>query len=103
MYVKDMVAAYYHVYLIQTFTTFLAGIKDEGVNTLFSRLFSLYLRNRLIKDGGYFREHLDQQKFDEIKESILDSLAELRPDTIGMTDILPFANRMLGPFGNEDL
>ncbi len=30
-------------------------------------------------------------------------LAELRPEVYALVATLPFPNRMLGPFGNEDL
>ncbi len=103
IYVKDMCEAYYMAFITKTFEPFLASIKDKSTNAVFDRLFGLFLRTKIIKDGGYYRKYLDQAAFDQMKDEVLDLLGDLRPDTIALTDILPLPNRMLGAFGNSDL
>lgn len=90
-------------FFTHTFHDFCAGVKDEKVRAVFERLFKLYLNERILKDGGYFKSLLTADQFNEIKESTNELLEQLRPDALSLTDILPFPNRMLGPFGNEDL
>ena len=101
--VREMVEAYYVNYLADTYSAFLDSVKDEGTHALFARLFTLYLKTKVIEDGAYFRDFLEQEHFDQLKEDVTTLLGDLRPDAVAMTDILPLANRMLGPFGNEDM
>jgi hypothetical protein len=61
------------------------------------------MKTKIIIDGGYFRNYLEQHHFEILKDQVNETLAALRPDVASLTDILPFANRMLGPFGNEDM
>ena len=92
IYVKDMVEAYTHSYLVHTFTEFLKSISCDKVRSVFEKLLKLYLNERVIKDGGYFKSYLSQDQFNEVKDSTNELLEQLRPDAIALTDILPFPN-----------
>ena len=58
LYVKEMCEAYYDSYLATTFTQFLSGIKDTNVRNLFAKLYLVFLKTTVIKDGFYFKDIL---------------------------------------------
>ena len=71
---KEMAEAYVTSFLVHTFNEFMKTVSDDKVKSVFEKLLKLYLNERIIKDGGYFKTHLTQDQFNEIKDSTNDLL-----------------------------
>ena len=103
-YIKELAEIYFQNFIIKTFVEFLdEKVTDDKIRAMFERNLVLYMKTKILSEGAYFRKFFDNNQFDQLKEDVTQLLAELRPDAIAITDIFPLANRMLGPFGNEDM
>lgn len=96
----ELCLTYNQTYCINTFIHFLNEFTHEGTKAVFSKLLLLYIHTRMNNIGVYPRGSTQDNA---IKTSIVDLCADLRKDIISLTDVLPFPNKALGPFGNEDL
>jgi hypothetical protein len=101
---REMCDAYYTLFLAQTFYRFLKDeVDDEAVSKVFGKLLQLFLLTKVNEDGLYFRSLVTKDNFIGIKQRILDLCSELRPEMMALCQMMPIANRSLGPFGSEDL
>ena len=103
-YIKELSQIYFYNFIITAFVEFMdEHVTDDKVRAMFERNLVLFMKTKILAEGAYFRQFFDTSQFDQLKEDVTQLLAELRPDAIAITDMFPIANRMLGPFGNEDL
>ena len=100
---RETTDAYYHVYAIEQFQNFIKSVKCEKFAAVLNRVLDLYINERIVNNAGYYRTYLSQNQFDLIKDHTTTLLKDIRPDALALTEILPYHNRLLGPFGNEDL
>jgi acyl-CoA oxidase len=61
--VREMCEAYHQLYLAQTYEKWLKSVQDEKVKDVFESIHSLYLKSKIIKDGDYFKNWLNEEQF----------------------------------------
>lgn len=81
----------------------MSTVTDQKTRDVLETLLHLHLVVRILNSGTYFLNVFEEGTFDKLKIKVNKLLKQLRSEIIMLTQVLPFPNRGLGPFGNEDM
>ncbi|CAI2360764.1 unnamed protein product [Moneuplotes crassus] len=100
---KQMCETYNDTFLHDNFNELLAKFSCEKTKAVFEKLFLLSMTLTIYENPSVYMLVLGEDNFDKIDENIQDLCAQLRPEIIELTKVLPIPNRANGALGNEDL
>ena len=99
-----MIFSYYDRFVLTNYLDFLQKFSsDETTYKVFERMGVIYAQQVIIDDAMFYHEVLTPDDISDIKQDLTNQLAELRVDAIPLTYTLYFRDKMLGPFGANDM
>ncbi|CAI2360677.1 unnamed protein product [Moneuplotes crassus] len=103
-YVYPMTFTYFNRFLLSEYINWLANFDgDLETKKAFEKVGLIYGQRVLINDAANFTEYLSKSQIDELKDSVMNHLLDMRKDIIAMTYLLPFTDKMYGAVARSEM
>lgn len=99
-----MVKIYIQRYILTNYMEFIEKFRDSPrTKEVLVKLALLHLQNEIIKSQGTFRNIVDEDQIEILKESCIKLGKELRPEIVAITFAIPFKDKSFGAIGKSTL
>ncbi|CAI2360375.1 unnamed protein product [Moneuplotes crassus] len=102
--IYPMTFAYFDRFLLQNYVDFLARLEeDENTQKVFTLLGIVFAQKTITENGEFFKDYLTNGQMEELKETLMENLAKLRKEVVGLSYLLPFTDKMQGAISKFDM
>lgn len=63
----------------------------------------IFAQSVILDNAEFYRDYLTREHIIELKEDLMEQLKLLRPDSVALTHLLQFRDKMLGSVGAADM
>lgn len=99
-----MVKAYLQRYIMVTYINFLEKFNDSpNSKEVLEKVALLHFQTEIIKNEGMFRDSVEKEQIEELKEKVIQLSKDLRPEVIALTFTVPFKDSAFGAIGKSTM